>query len=68
MQHIPTNIRLLRESRKITQEAIAFHLGITQGAFAKLESGQSKISIDRLQAIADFFQVALSDLLMHKKD
>ena len=63
MSKLLINLKNLREERRISQEAVAFNLKITQSTYAKLESGKTKLSVERLLAIATFFQVDVRDLL-----
>jgi transcriptional regulator with XRE-family HTH domain len=63
MSKLLINLKNLREERRISQEAVAFNLKITQSTYAKLESGKTKLSVERLLAIATYFQVDVRDLL-----
>jgi transcriptional regulator with XRE-family HTH domain len=63
MSKLLTNLKNLRELRRISQEAVAFNLKITQSTYAKIESGKTKLSVERLQAIADYFQVDVRELM-----
>ena len=56
-------IRKLRESRDFTQENMAAELGITGGAYAKIERGETDPSFTRLHDIADILGVSISNLL-----
>ncbi|QNR22623.1 helix-turn-helix domain-containing protein [Croceimicrobium hydrocarbonivorans] len=53
-EEICKRIRNLRELRRINQAEIANHLGITQSSYAKMERGQTKISLDRFVEIVDY--------------
>lgn len=66
MKHILKNIRVLREYQDISQEAIANSLKISQSTYAKLESGKSKLSVERFILIASYFKVECVELF--KKD
>lgn len=50
-------MREIREARKLSQEAVAINLGISTNAYAKIERGESDISISRLQQIANVLGV-----------
>jgi transcriptional regulator with XRE-family HTH domain len=67
MNHILKNIRRLRISQEISQEAIANSLKITQSAYAKLERGQIKLSLERFLQISAFFSVEKSTLFEEEK-
>jgi transcriptional regulator with XRE-family HTH domain len=66
MNQILQNIRRLRISKEISQEAIANSLEMTQSAYAKLERGQTKLSLERYLLISVFFEVDKSLLLQDK--
>ena len=63
MNQILQNIRRLRISKEISQEAIANSLKMTQSAYAKLERGQTKLSLERYLLISVYFDVDKSVLL-----
>jgi transcriptional regulator with XRE-family HTH domain len=52
----------LRISKEISQEAIANSLKMTQSAYAKLERGQTKLSLERYLLISVYFDVDKSVL------
>ncbi len=63
MKHVIRNIRRMRLDRELSQENVAFNLQISQSSYAKLESGQSKLSIDRLYQLAVYFNVTVEELI-----
>jgi transcriptional regulator with XRE-family HTH domain len=63
MNQILQNIRRLRISKEISQEAIANSLKMTHSAYAKLERGQTKLSLERYLLISVYFDVDKSVLL-----
>jgi len=63
MKHVLLNIRKMRINRELSQENVAFNLKISQSSYAKMESGQSKLSIERLYQLAVFFNVPVEELL-----
>ncbi|MDT8887415.1 helix-turn-helix domain-containing protein [Aquirufa regiilacus] len=63
MNHVIRNIRKMRIDRELSQENVAFNLKISQSSYAKLESGQSRLSIDRLYQLAVYFNVPVEELL-----
>ncbi|MBP6055706.1 MAG: helix-turn-helix transcriptional regulator, partial [Cytophagaceae bacterium] len=63
MNHVIRNIRKMRIDRELSQENVAFNLKISQSSYAKLESGQSRLSIDRLYQLAIYFNVPVEELL-----
>ena len=63
MKHVIRNIRKMRNDRELSQENVAFNLQISQSSYAKMESGQSKLSLKRLYQLAAFFHVTVEELL-----
>lgn len=57
------NIRLLRKSRRLTQEQLAEVLGVTTGAVYKWESGLSVPELHLILEMADFFDTSVDVLL-----
>lgn len=60
-------VKELRKQRKLTQRAIAEHLGIKEQAYQRYEYGCPNPSLDRLIELADFFDVSL-DYLVGRSD
>lgn len=56
-------IRILREMKGYTQENIAHELGISTKAYQKIESGETKLTISKLNSIAKIFGVHSLDIL-----
>ena len=50
-------IKRLRNGRGLTQDNVAYELGITKGAYNKIENGQTNVSVKRLYEIAKIFEV-----------
>ncbi len=50
---IGDDLRKYRDEKCLTQAYMAKELGIGQSAYQKIESGDSKVSIERLKQIAD---------------
>lgn len=56
-------IRVLREMNKLSQEEMAAKMNMSRSGYAKLERGESKLNVERLEQIADIFQVGLMELV-----
>lgn len=54
---IGQKIRKVRELRNFTQEFMAKSLGITQGAYSRIETGQTMIDLNRMEEIARILNV-----------
>lgn len=63
MKHLGTRMRKFREVSGKKQYTVAVESGITQSAYARIESGQRKPSLDTLEAIAKSLDVNLHQLL-----
>lgn len=58
-----SKIRFFRELKGISQEAIAKQLGISQQAFQKIESGSTRLDLDRANQIVQELDLQLDFLL-----
>jgi len=59
-------LRVIREFRNYSQEHIAARLGISQNAYSRIENNQTRITADRLLALATILQVPTEELLSEK--
>lgn len=50
-------MRILRESNDYSQEYVADVLDIAQKTYSNIESGKSKLTVDRIQQLADLYHV-----------
>lgn len=60
---IADKIRKLREEHGWSQEKVAESLGITSNGYAKIERGETKINIRRLEELAELFGVDVLELV-----
>lgn len=60
-------IRLMRELHKWSQEDMAEKLEMSAGGYAKIERGETQLSIPRLEQLAVIFKVGIWDLLQSGK-
>lgn len=61
---IKNNIREARKSRKITQEEMAFKLGISANAYRDFEKGGTAIFNGNIFKIAEILNVSIEELLL----
>ena len=54
---------MLRESKKLTREALSLILGFENSYISKLEKEKINVTIERLDKIASFFEIKTIDLL-----
>ena len=62
---IGEKIRLLRKKNDVTQDRLAYHLGVTPQAVSRWESGICYPDMNYLPAIADYFSVTIDELLCY---
>lgn len=63
--NIHEQIRVMREIRHWSQEDMAGKLNMSVSGYAKIERGESKIHLDKLQKIADIFNVDVYQLMQN---
>lgn len=56
-------LRVYREFRNYSQEYIAEKLGITQNAYSRIETNQTRITAERLRQIGEILSIPLACLL-----
>lgn len=61
--NVGNKIKLIRESRNLTQEYVADAVGMSQANYSKIESNQSKLSFNKLEQIAEVLEVDVIKLL-----
>ncbi len=57
------NIKRKRTERNLTQEEVAFHLGVSFQSISKWERGDGYPDIEMLPSIADYFGISVDELL-----
>ena len=62
---IGEKIRLLRKKNDVTQDKLAYHLGVTPQAVSRWESGVCYPDMNYLPSIADYFSVTMDELLCY---
>ena len=61
--NVNEKIRIMREVRNWTQEEMAEKLGMSHNGYAKIERGEPKLYLEKLNQIAQIFNINLSDLV-----
>lgn len=56
-------VRIMREVRQWSQEDMAEKMGMSVTGYAKIERGQSKLHYDKLERIAQIFNISVLDLV-----
>ncbi len=72
MSHFfPSNLKSLRKSKGLSQEAFAAKIGINRPKVGSYEEGRAEPNLETLQNISHFFKLSIDDLLekdlQHKK-
>jgi len=60
-------IRKLREAKDLSQENIAFELGLSRSAYNKIETGTTSPNTNRLQEIAKVLEVDITEFFKDPK-
>ena len=56
-------IKIMREMNQWTQEEVAEKLGMSTTGYAKIERGQTNVSVEKLKQIAQVFNLNVAQLL-----
>lgn len=56
-------IKVMREMNQWTQEEVAEKLGMSTTGYAKIERGQTNVSVEKLKQIAAIFNINVAQLL-----
>lgn len=62
-KEIGSKIRQIRELRGYSQEFVAHKLGISQRAFSKIETNQTKLDWEKVAGIAEVLEVDPMDMI-----
>lgn len=60
---VDKNLRKIRELRSFSQDYVACQLGISIRAYSKLETGETQLTIKRLNEICEILEVSPLDVL-----
>ena len=61
--NVNEKIRMLRELNQWSQEEMAERLGMSHNGYAKIERGETKLYLEKLNQIAQVFNIDLSELV-----
>ncbi len=64
---INEKIRLMREMNDWTQEEMAERMAMSLNSYSKLERGESKLYLDKLEKVAEVFGIEVTELLSLNK-
>jgi DNA-binding XRE family transcriptional regulator len=61
-EKIVNNIRRIRKEKSLSQESVAYDLGLDYSTYGKIERGKIGLSVNRLEEIAKILNVKIQDL------
>jgi len=56
-------IKILRELKKLTQNQMAESMGISQGAYSKMELGETEVTYSKLEKISEQFDMKPEEII-----
>ena len=62
-KRIGKNIRILRDQRGFRQRYVSTLLGITPNGYGKIERGESSLTVERLELLAQILGVSVPDII-----
>lgn len=62
-QKFSKKLKILREINNYTQEHVARILDISQNAYSLIEKGTTKITLDRIEVLAELYKTSPSELI-----
>lgn len=62
-KEIGVRIKRLREDKNYSQDYLAQKLGITQKAYSKIETNQTRLSVDNLLRISEVLETSINKIL-----
>lgn len=62
MSTLLKNIKTVRKEQGISQESVAYDLGIDYSTYGKIERGQISLTVDRMEKIAKILNVKVSEI------
>ena len=60
---IGEKIRMIREIKGISQEAVATHLDITPQVYGKIEREETKLDFKRIEEIAKYLNITVDEIM-----
>ena len=63
MHHVYLKLRILRNERGLSQTNVAEDLGLSLTGYAKIERGETELTVARLYQIADYYKISIMQIL-----
>ncbi|MEW6516690.1 MAG: type II toxin-antitoxin system antitoxin SocA domain-containing protein [candidate division FCPU426 bacterium] len=67
-KNIGKRIKSLRESRGISQQSLADHLGVVRPTISQIENGSRALSVEELKKVSEIFGVSVESILDLSKE
>lgn len=61
-------LKELRSEKKVTQQQISEHLGVSRPTYTRYENGEREPSIEMIKKLAQFFQVSIDTLFGYNNE
>lgn len=68
MHKVYESIKAIRVAKGLKQEDVANKLGMAQSNYGRLEKGLTQISIERLEQIAEVFEMSITAIISYESD
>ena len=62
LKELGENLRRIRESKQMTQEALAYEAGFSRSYYTEVENGKRNISIINIKKLADVLGISLTEI------
>lgn len=59
---IHEKVKFIRESQRVSQEHVAYQLGISQSQYSRRENGEIKFIVDEISELAKILETSISNL------
>lgn len=63
IKKIGERVKNVREQRNYSQQYVATKLGVSQKAYSKIETGETKLSVENLMKLSEILDTTINDLL-----
>ena len=65
LQGLGKTLKEIRESKNLTQEALAYESGFSRSYYTEVENGKRNISLINLKKLSVVLDVSMSEILKH---
>lgn len=56
-------LKKLREENNYTEEYVAYRMQMSQSAYSRLERGQTRLSIDKIQKLSQIYNKPVNEII-----